>query len=70
VNYESPEAYLARVGAIRLTSEPAKPNGHDEAFDERTGPPRGEAVEEAAEIVDFLSAFDFCSAYEPIAYAV
>jgi AAA domain len=45
VNYESPEAYLARVGAVRLTGEPA---GHDEAFDERTGPPRGTAVEAAA----------------------
>jgi hypothetical protein len=40
VNYESPEAYLARVGAIRLTSEPAKPNGHDE----RNPPPPGEAA--------------------------
>jgi hypothetical protein len=62
VNKETPEAYLARVGAVRLTSDPTK-------FDERNPRPVGEAVE-VAEIVDFLSAFEFCRAYEPIAYAV
>jgi hypothetical protein len=40
VNYESPEAYLARVGAVRLTREPAKPNGHDESNPPPIGDPR------------------------------
>jgi hypothetical protein len=62
VNKETPEAYLARVGAVRLTSDPTK-------FDERNPRPVGEAVD-VVEIVDFLSAFEFCRAYEPIAYAV
>lgn len=43
MNYESPEAYFARVGAVRLTSEPA-----GEPFDERNPPARGGSIEDAA----------------------
>lgn len=44
MNYESPEAYLARVGAVRLTSEPAK-------FDERNPPLPGLGKPLRAELI-------------------
>jgi AAA domain len=59
--------------AKAYADERKRANGknHPASFNERNPPPIGESPgDRAAELVDFRSAFDFCSAYEPIAYAV
>jgi hypothetical protein len=59
---QSPEEFLDKHAKVLRP----KPNGHD-AGGPRPFAPLGD---KAAELVEFLSAFDFCGAYEPISYAV
>jgi len=58
VSKETPEAYLAKNAKVLTLHAPAGPR------------PFAPLDDTPAEIVEFLSAFEFCRAYEPISYAV